>query len=86
MSKLRKFLLITHLDGEVYEKDIEQLGIMLKIPIGAPANHPTYMELARVVATQGYSVEVASPPVWIAPAQIRRVSVVIETQQNLKIS
>jgi hypothetical protein len=75
----RKYLLITLIDGSEHEHDIENLANMVQVPIGAPASHQGYLTLAQLVATKGFCPsEKANPPTWIAPSQIKKVSIVIE--------
>lgn len=72
----RRFLRITLVNGKQIEREIPP---MKEMPIGAPANHPFYMNMAMTVATSGFCEDAgAREPRWIAPAYIREVEIVFQ--------
>jgi hypothetical protein len=75
----KKTLIITLIDGRVIHRDITLDN--LQVPIGAPANHPSYAMLCQSIGVSGYTdidSVTESSYTHIAPSQIKCVTVTIE--------
>lgn len=51
-----KKIIITHTDSTTYEMNIDLLAAAIGIPIGAPANHPAYLNFMLEVSN-GYIID-----------------------------
>ncbi len=74
---MRKYLLITLINGQTFERDIPP---MVSVPLGAPPSDKAYLLLCVQIVQQGFCENGdAKQPVWIAPSQIRNVKVIFES-------
>lgn len=80
-------LLIELVDGSVIKRDISDEPEIKKLPIGTPANSPTFAGICQAIACGGFSSQDTDigPKKYkhIAPSQIKTVSV--EFTSNLSI-
>lgn len=71
---MKRYILITLVDGTQYERDLPQTT---GIPIGSPAI--AYHQFAQAIATQGFIEDPkADVPKWIAPSQVKTAQIIFE--------
>ena len=91
---MKKTLIITLMDGRVITPDFNKIVGMLPgvqgpngMLIGAPADHPIYIQLCQGIAVNGYIDDGASDTemTYITPANIKSVKIKFEKPEEAKL-
>lgn len=72
---MAKKIIVTHMDDSTHEINIDLLGPAIGIPIGAPENHPGYLNFMLEVANGYIKDKDTNKPVIIGGAWIKKVEI-----------